>query len=307
VSREQNLLREFSSSIGEINAMAKLFLLGAGTPTPTQDRFGTSSVLQLDEEYIMFDVGPAATHKLVKAGLFPTQIEHLFITHHHFDHNVDLPCFLLCRWDQSTDNEKPLNLWGPKPLEEIIEKLIGEDGAFSYDWNARVNSSTSQSVFVNRGGTLPRPKPAYQARNISPGKITEQNKWTVRAARGQHMAPWLETLAYRVDTNQGSILFASDTGPCKSVRDLGHGVDVIVANVWDHQATMDANGESTGQTGTLDAARLADESGANTLVITHSLPSLCAPGSRERAIGDIARIFSGKIIFGEELKSYELW
>ena len=44
----------------------------------------------------MFDCGPAATHKLVKAGLYPTQVDNLFFTHHHFDHNIDYPCFLLC-------------------------------------------------------------------------------------------------------------------------------------------------------------------------------------------------------------------
>ena len=53
--------------------MARLHILGAGTPTPTADRFGTSYVLDLGGGRLaMFDCGPAATHKLVKAGLWPT-------------------------------------------------------------------------------------------------------------------------------------------------------------------------------------------------------------------------------------------
>ena len=86
--------------------MSRLYILGAGTPTPTTERFGTSFVLQLDEDFIMIDCGHATTYKLVRAGLWPTQISHLFFTHHHFDHNADYPCFLLCRWDQSTGNER---------------------------------------------------------------------------------------------------------------------------------------------------------------------------------------------------------
>jgi len=43
--------------------------------------------------------------KLVKAGLWPTRIDHPFFTHHHFDHDADYPCFLLCRWDQSIGRE----------------------------------------------------------------------------------------------------------------------------------------------------------------------------------------------------------
>ncbi len=75
--------------------MARVYILGAGTPTPTPARFGSSYVVQIGDEYLMFDCGPAATHKLVQAGLRPTQIDYLFFTHHHFDHDVDYPCFLL--------------------------------------------------------------------------------------------------------------------------------------------------------------------------------------------------------------------
>ena len=121
--------------------MRKLYLLGTGTPTPTKSRFGTSFVLQLDEDCIMFDCGPAATYKLVKAGLFPTQIDYLFFTHHHFDHNSDYPCFLLCRWDQSTGKENRLQVLGPPPTVDhrahhrgrwsVLPRLEGACGSTS--------------------------------------------------------------------------------------------------------------------------------------------------------------------------------
>src|SRR3989441_8673682 len=121
--------------------MARLHILGAGTPTPTADRFGTSYVLDLGGGRLaMFDCGPAATHKLVKAGLWPTKVDHLFFTHHHFDHDVDYPCLLLCRWDQSIGSENPLQVFGPTLTERITERLIGEHGAFTHDWQARVRS-----------------------------------------------------------------------------------------------------------------------------------------------------------------------
>ena len=63
----------------------KLYILGAGTPTPTESRFGSAYVADIDGEKIMFDCAPAATHKLVKSGLFPTEIDNLFFTHHHFE------------------------------------------------------------------------------------------------------------------------------------------------------------------------------------------------------------------------------
>ena len=284
-----------------------LYLICTGTPTPTPERFGTCMVLQLRDEFLMFDCGPAATHKLVKAGLFPTQINHLFFTHHHFDHNADYPCFLLCRWDQSTGKEKPLKIFGPPPTQRITEQLVGPDGAFSLDWKARVGALVSQSVHVNRGGPLPRPKPAYSATDISAGEVMEEAGFKIAAAHASHVEPWLESLAYRVDTDRGSITFAGDTGPCESVARIAHASDVLVANCWDHQETMEKSGEAPGQTGTLDAAKMAQDTGVKKLVLIHTGPRLCEPDSKERAIADIARIYEGEIIFGEELMRLDLW
>ena len=41
--------------------MAKIHLLGTGTPTPTPARFGSSYVIEVSGEYLMFDCGPAAS------------------------------------------------------------------------------------------------------------------------------------------------------------------------------------------------------------------------------------------------------
>jgi ribonuclease Z len=283
-----------------------LIILGSGTPTPTQLRFGTSYLLQLGEHYVMIDCGPATTYKLVKAGVYPTQIDHLLFTHHHFDHNSDYPCFLLCRWDQSTGVERLLEVHGPTPTEWITERLIGEDGAFACDWRARIEAPVSQRVHVNRGGSLPRPKPCFHVRDVIPGEVIECDGYRVTTARSEHVQPWLESLAYRIEGNGATITFAGDTQMCQSIVDLAHGVDALVVNCWDHQSDMGESGEAAGQTGTIDAARMAQESGASRLILTHTGPHLSEPGSRERAIEDISRIYSGEIVFGEELMRIEL-
>lgn len=284
-----------------------LYLLGTGTPTPTKSRFGTAYVLQIGRTFLLFDCGPATTLKLVRADLWPTQIEYLFLTHHHFDHNADLPCFLLCRWDQSIGKEHVLKVFGPPPTTRIIERLVGPNGAFSDDLKARVGAPTSQSVHANRGGALPRPELELNVNDVSPGDVIEGANWKLTTAQVHHVEPWLQSLAYRIDTDEGSIVFAGDTGPCPQLLDLAGGADVFVANCWNHQEIMDADGEAPGQTGTLDAARFAAESGAGTLVLAHTGPSLCTPGLREKAIGQMAAHYAGEIIFGEEGMVLDLW
>ena len=290
--------------------MATVHILGAGTPTPTPTRFGSSYVVELDGQYLMVDCGPAATHKLVKAGLWPTAVDHLFFTHHHFDHDIDYPCFLLCRWDQSIGKENRLQVFGPTLTETITERVLGkeggEDGAFSHDWKARVNHPLSQRVYVNRGGTLPRKPPDVLARDIGPGPVWSGPDWQMTAAPAEHVQPYLDSLAYRLDTSQGSIVFTGDTQPCASVVDLARGADLMLCMCWDDQEVMLQNGEAEGQCGTTGAARMAQEAGVKRLAVVHIGPHLATHGPMEKGIGDIKAIYDGSLIFADELSTLDL-
>ena len=283
--------------------MALVHVLGAGTPTPTADRFGTSYVVELaGEQRMMFDCGPAATHKLVKAGLFPTQIDQLFFTHHHFDHDIDYPCFLLCRWDQSVGKENKLEVIGPRLTEKITEGILDEKiGVFAHDWIARVNHPLSQQVFINRGGTLPRPAPDVDARDVGPGVVYSGSDWQVTAAPAEHVQPFLDSLAYRLDSDEGSVVFTGDTQPCDSVIELARGADAMFCMCWDDQDVMDEVGEAGGQCGTKGAARMAKAAGVKKLVLAHIGPHLSKHGPMEKGIADVRAIYEGEIVFSQEL------
>ena len=286
--------------------MAQVYVLGAGTPTPTPTRFGSAYAVKTGDDQIMIDCGPAATHKLVKAGLWPTEIDYLFFTHHHFDHDVDYPCFLLCRWDQSIGKEKRLEVRGPTLTERITEALIGEEGAFAHDWKARVGHPVSQQVFVNRGGTLPRTPPDVSAKDVGPGKVFSGADWEMTAAHAEHVQPYLDSLAYRLDCPDGSIVFTGDTQPCDSVVGLAKDADVMLCMCWDDQEVMDENGEAAFQCGTTGAAKMAQEAGVKKLVLVHVGPHLSAPGPMEKGRRDISAIYDGEVLFSDELMSFQV-
>jgi ribonuclease Z len=284
--------------------MGQVYILGAGTPTPT--RFGSAHVIEVAGDHLMFDCGPAATHKLVKAGLFPTSIDYLFFTHHHFDHDVDYPCFLLCRWDQSIGTENRLRVYGPTLTETLTERILGENGAFAHDWKARVNHPLSQQVYVNRGGRLPRKPPSVLAKDVGPGLVHSGRDWEVVSAPAEHVQPFLDSLAYRVNSSEGSIVFTGDTQPCRSVIDLARGADMLLCMCWDDQECMVQSGENVGQCGTIGAAEMAHEAGVNKLVLVHVGPHLASHGPMEKGIGDVRKVFDGEVIFAEELMSIRL-
>jgi ribonuclease BN (tRNA processing enzyme) len=281
--------------------MTQLYVIGAGTPTPTPERFGSAYVVDTGSDLVMFDCGPAATHKMVKAGLWPTKIDNLFFTHHHFDHDADYPCFLLCRWDQSIGEEGLLKVRGPNLTAKITDGIIGEDGVFAHDWKARVGWEISQQVFVNRGGTLPRPAPVVDAADIEAGASFEGRGWQVRTANAVHVQPFLDSLAYRIETEAGSIVITGDTEPCESVVELARGATALVSMCWDHQAAMDECGESPGQSGTAAAAEMARDAGVEKLILVHRGPGLEGTESEQRAMADVGAIYDGEVILADEL------
>ena len=61
--------------------MDKLHILGAGTPTPTPTRFGSAYILEIENEKIMFDCGPATTQKLITFFLLITTLITILIIH----------------------------------------------------------------------------------------------------------------------------------------------------------------------------------------------------------------------------------
>ena len=283
-----------------------LYILGSGGPAPAPDRYGSSYVVRLGDEYLMFDCGPAATHKLVKMGLSPTQVNHLFFTHHHFDHDVDYPCFLLTRWDLGAGQEQQLQVYGPTITEQLTERILDEHvGAFAHDWKARINHPLSLGAYQSRGGVLPRMPPTVSASDIGPGKVCHGKDWEVVSAPAEHVQPWLDSLAYRLDSDGGSIVFTGDTRPCESVAELAEGADVLVFVCVGIQEEIKDRPESLYMCGTTGAGELAREAGVKKLVLVHN-NRIGEHGPMERAIADVAKVYDGDIIMGEELMELPL-
>ena len=282
--------------------MPRVIVLGSGTPAPSVVRWGSSFLVSIGGEWLMFDCGPAATYKLYKAGLTATQVDHLFFTHHHSDHDADYPCFLLTRFDMSIGKENDLRVYGPVLTERITERLLGVDvGAFWHDIVARTNHPLSLTAHQVRGGTLPRRPPQIHAKDVGPGTVATGKHWEVSAARVEHVQPYLDSLAYRIDSDEGSIVFSGDTRPCQSLTDLANGVDLLVMECIKLDEDMVGTASADSETSTYGAARTAKDAGVKKLVLTHQSLSLDDPASKVQAIGEVKSIYAGPTIWGEEL------
>jgi len=284
-------------------ARLRLHVVGAGVPPPTRTRHGSAFLLQVNDECLMVDCGPATTYKMARMGIGPKRVHHVFLTHHHFDHNVDFPCFALVRWDLCHGREPPLRVYGPPPTRSFVERLIGPEGVFFPDIHARVKHPVSVMLFRGRGGEPPRPAPSFEARDVEPGKVEQTDAWTATAARVHHVEPWLISLAYRFDTSHGSIVFAGDCGDCPELRALAEGADTLVIACVAFGTAKRYEGIITG---TQEVGDIAKAAGVRRVVLTHAPSGLASPSGKKRAIGLVAEAFDGEVLFPEELTTLDL-
>ncbi len=130
--------------------------------------------------------------------------------------------------------------------------------------------------------------------------------WQVTAGLAEHVQPWLDSLAYRVDTPEGSVVFTGDTQPCDTVRELARDADMMLCICWDDQAVMNDVNEANGRCGTTGAAQLAQEAGVKKLVQVHMGPNLSSETPFDRHYEEMTPMYHGEIVFSEELLRLEV-
>jgi len=284
----------------------RLTLLGTGTPAPSLDRQSSGYLVDVAGSVLVFDHGPGAHHRLLEAGRRAVEVTHAFFTHLHYDHCVDYARLVLQRWDVGAGRIPDLHVFGPPPIARMTTLLFGEDGVYGPDIRARVEHQSSIDVFEARGGELPRRRPAPAVRELRPGDTIDGPGWTVRAARASHVQPFLECLSYRIDSAEGSLCYAGDSGLSAELVDLARGCDVLVQMNHHFSGTEPSAAYRAACGNHEDNARMARDAGVRTLVLTHILPQIDRPAIREEIVQRIGRLFEGRVIWGEDLMEIDV-
>ncbi len=280
----------------------KVTLLGTGTPAPSLKRMSSGYVIEAGGDVIVFDHGPGAHHRLLEAGYRATDVTHCFLSHLHYDHFMDFPRLLMTRWDHGAGKFADLAVFGPRPLARIMEQLIGQDGIYGLDIEARTKHPMSLEIYKARGGELPRLPPAPQVRELTTGDVVEGHGWRIQVGSGWHAQPQLECLAFRLEAEGGALCYSGDSGGvCPGIVQLARGADVLIHmnHFVSGTETIEAYRKSTGNH--IDTATVAREAGVGTLVLTHMTSQIDQPGTRERVLSEMAQIYEGRIIWGEDL------
>src|SRR5919108_1893045 len=118
-------------SLLRAQAKTRLILLGTGGgPRPRKENMASAQVLVLNDALYVVDCGDGVARQLVSAGLSLPKLRHVFITHHHSDHNADYGNLLLLAWASGLRTR--VDTWGPPPLEKMT-RLFFEMNAYDID------------------------------------------------------------------------------------------------------------------------------------------------------------------------------
>jgi len=284
----------------------RITLLGTGTPSPSLTRQSSGYLFEIGSETIVVDHGPGAHHRLLESGHRATDVSHVFFSHLHYDHCMDYARLVLQRWDQGADRIPDLDVYGPAPIARMTDQLFGEDGVYGPDIRARIEHQSSIDVFQARGGTPPRRRPAPRVREIHAGDVVTGAGWRVTVGHASHVQPYLECLAFRFDTAEGSICYSGDSGLSDDLVELARGCDVLIHMNHHFSGTEPSPSYRAACGNHVDNALVASRAGVKTLVLTHLLDQIDRPGLRERIVHEIKQTFDGTVIWGEDLMTIEV-
>jgi ribonuclease BN (tRNA processing enzyme) len=280
----------------------KLTLLGTGTPSPSLKRASSGYLIEIGDDSIVMDHGAGSHQRLIESGRRSVDVTHVFFSHLHSDHCLDYPRLVLQRWDMGADRIPDLKVFGPPPLERMTDLLFSEEGAFAPDIRARIEHPGSIDMLVARGGKPPRKWPRPAVRELAAGEVVETNRWRVSVANASHMQPQLTCFGYRLDSEEGSICYSGDSGGvCRDIIGLARGADVLIHMTHFRSGTEPSPAYRACAGSHLDVATVAREAGVAMLVLSHMMEQIDQPGIREEILREMMAIYSGTIVWGEDL------
>jgi ribonuclease BN (tRNA processing enzyme) len=275
----------------------RLILLGtAGGPRPQKARAASAQVILSNNVAYVIDCGDGVARQLALAGVPLAAVRHIFITHHHSDHNAGYGNLIWLAWTAGLRTR--VDTWGPPPLGKMT-RLFFEMNA--YDIDTRISNE----------GRVPIVPLVHVHEIVGDGAVMSDDNVKVTGALVEH-PPVVPAFGYRFDAHDRSIVISGDTAPSDNLVRLARGADVLAHSVR-YPAAIDRlvgrvpNAATlkesilAHQTSAEDAGRIAQAAGVKTLVLSHLVPA-DDPDVTERMWIEAAQSrFHGKVILGRDL------
>jgi ribonuclease Z len=155
-----------------------LTFLGTGAPRPSLRRYGPGILVETDKHRLLVDAGSGLRERIYQAGAFAllTSIDHVLLTHLHYDHTIGLPDLWLSGWLYG--RRVPLRVQGPPGTKAMMDDLVR-----MYAWDLEYRGVVG----------VPLAGAEIAAEDILPGVIYEREGLKVTAFDVEHPPIQAET------------------------------------------------------------------------------------------------------------------
>jgi ribonuclease BN (tRNA processing enzyme) len=222
----------------------EITVVGSGTVVPRLNRRQSCVVVEMSGEMLVFDLGSGAMRGMLHAGLDPFAVDRIFFTHFHPDHTVDVvPLLFSIKYGAEEERTRPLCLTGPEPFRSFWDSLTDVWGEFMVgDYPTRVSELPHYC-------TSPLDLPGCRL------------SWSP----AQHRP---ESIAYRLETEDGGFAYTGDTEYSELVVELARGARTLLV-----ECSFPDDSPVPGHLTPSSAARIASEAGVERVVLTHIYPT----------------------------------
>lgn len=275
----------------------RLILLGTGGgPTPKKAGAATAHAIVVDDVLYVVDCGNGVGRQLALANIPILGLRHIFITHHHSDHNADYGNLFLLAW--ATGLSTRIDTYGPPPLTRMTELFLEMNRA---DIDVRIKDE----------GRPPLAPLVHPHEITAAGLVMQDERVKVTATLVEHplVTP---AFAFRFDGPDRSIVISGDTAKSERLIELARGADVLVHEaMWLPGIDRIVEREPTAvtlrkhllesHTVAEDCGRVAEAAGVKTLVLSHFVPGGDPSITDDMWAGAASRYFEGRVIVGRDL------
>ncbi len=222
--------------------MGRVIFLGTGDPL-NEERAQTSLAVPLSRgEAMLFDAssGTVLLRQLRSAGIPLESVRHVFVTHRHFDHAGGLAPLLI---SLAALPEASLTVHATSGTLGALEELLNLTIPGVEDWLGE----------------------RLRWAELKHGKPTTAEDAAVTPFEVDH---GLECVGFRVEQRGSAMTYAADTRPWPNIIEHARNADLLVHEAYgpeDHAKWAHAFGHYTAA----EAGRIARDSGAKRLVLTH--------------------------------------
>jgi ribonuclease Z len=259
--------------------------LGTGGAVPSARRNTAGLLVARGGERLLFDCGEG-TQRQMQRSLGLVQVDAIYFTHFHADHILGLPG-LLKTYDL-TERERPLTIYGPRGLRDLIQSLSRVIGRVGYKFDLveigpgdaiplegaevrafpvehGVRAQGYALVEAERPGRFDPEAAERLGVKEGPDFAALQRGETVAGANGGEVAPG----QVMGETRPGrTIAITGDTAPCHATVEAARGAELLVhdASFSEEEAQRAAD---TGHSTVGQAAAVAREAEVKLLALVH--------------------------------------